>query len=71
MAPQSRQKDILGRIGWLITCFAVSAFGDLATLQARPFYNQLIQPAWAPPSWLFGPIWTTLYFMMAIAAWLV
>lgn len=54
-----------------MTCFAVSAFGALATLQAGPFYNQLIQPSWAPPSWLFGPVWTTLYTMMAIAAWLV
>lgn len=71
MPPRSRQKDILGLIGWLMTCFAVSAFGALATFQARPFYNQLIQPSWAPPSWLFGPVWTTLYTMMAIAAWLI
>jgi tryptophan-rich sensory protein len=31
----------------------------------------LSKPAWNPPAWLFGPVWTVLYLMMAIAAWLV
>lgn len=39
--------------------------------QAKSFYAQLTQPSWAPPGWVFGPVWTTLFAMMAIAAWLV
>ncbi len=62
---------ILGLAGWLVATFAVSAVGALASIQARPFYGALAQPAWAPPPWLFGPVWTALYAMMAIAAWLV
>lgn len=34
-------------------------------------YAQLIRPAFAPPNWLFGPVWTALYIMMAVAAWRV
>jgi tryptophan-rich sensory protein len=35
------------------------------------FYAELARPAWAPPAWLFGPVWSTLYALMAVAAWLV
>lgn len=71
MASQSKQKQILGLIGWLVMSFAASAVGAVASIQAKSFYSQLAQPAWAPPSWLFGPVWTVLYALMAIAAWLV
>ena len=71
MTTQSRQKKIVGLIGWLVACFAASAVGAIASIQAKSFYAQLIQPAWAPPPWLFGPVWTLLYTMMAIAAWQV
>jgi len=30
-----------------------------------------VKPTWNPPDWLFGPVWSILYFMMAVAAWLV
>ncbi len=71
MVTQSRKKQILGLFGWLLLCFAVSAIGAVASVQAKAFYGQLIQPTWAPPSWLFGPVWTVLYALMAIAAWLI
>jgi tryptophan-rich sensory protein len=71
MATQSRQKQIAGLIVWLLVCFAASAIGAVASIQAKSFYSHLAQPAWAPPGWLFGPVWTTLYALMAIAAWLV
>jgi benzodiazapine receptor len=71
MASQSKQKQILGLIGWLVTSFAASAVGAVASIQAKSFYSQLAQPTWAPPASLFGPVWTVLYALMAIAAWLV
>lgn len=65
------QKQILGLVGWLVASFAASAVGAVASVQAKSFYGQLIQPVWAPPAWLFGPVWSLLYALMAIAAWLV
>lgn len=47
-----------------------SALGGLASNSAEG-YAQLEQPGFAPPSWVFGPTWTLLYALMAIAAWLV
>jgi translocator protein len=40
-------------------------------MNAPTIYAQLIRPAWAPPAWLFGPVWSVLYLLMAIAASLV
>jgi len=64
-------KAWLGLIGWLLVSLATGAVGALATRNAREFYGSLDKPTWAPPGWLFGPVWTTLYVLMAIAAWLV
>ena len=67
----SKRKKIFGLIAWLVLCFAASAVGAVASIQAQSFYQQIAQPTWAPPSWLFGPVWTLLYAMMAVAVWLV
>jgi translocator protein len=51
---------------------AVSLAGTLWTDTGDgSWYEQLEQPAWEPPDWLFGPVWTVLYVLMAVAAWLV
>jgi tryptophan-rich sensory protein len=57
--------------GWLLLTLAAAAVGAYASAGARDFYLQLARPPWAPPAWLFGPAWTTLYLLMAIAAWRV
>lgn len=62
---------ILGLFGWLAICFVAAGTGAAASVDAQDFYASLIQPDWAPPAWLFGPVWTALYFMMAVSAWLV
>ncbi|HKX57375.1 MAG TPA: TspO/MBR family protein [Xanthomonadales bacterium] len=38
---------------------------------AGEYYALINKPAWAPPAWLFGPVWSVLYVMMAVAMWLV
>jgi tryptophan-rich sensory protein len=71
MTIQSKQKQFFGLVGWLLVSFAASAIGAVASIQAQSFYGELAQPTWAPPGSVFGPVWTALYAMMAIAAWLV
>ena len=64
-------RQILGLVAWLVTSFLTAFIGAVASINAPTFYGQLMQPEWAPPAWLFGPVWTTLFIMMAVAAWLV
>ena len=71
MAHQSLKSQALGLIGWLVGTFAAGSVGAIASARAATFYGQLSQPAWAPPAWLFGPAWSALYLLMAVAAWLV
>lgn len=67
----SRPHPVLGFLAWLALCIATSAIGALASVNARSFYAELVRPDWAPPGWLFGPVWSALFFAMAVAAWLV
>lgn len=60
-----------GLVLWLAVCFLVAAVGASASLQAGAFYAELVRPDWAPPAAVFGPVWTVLYALMAVAAWLV
>lgn len=55
----------------LVAVGVVAALGGLASADAASEYGRLAQPAWAPPPYLFGPVWTVLYVLMAVAAWLV
>ncbi len=58
-------------VGWILLAALAGAVGGLASINSREYYAGLAQPEWAPPGWVFGPVWTTLYVLMAIAAWLV
>ena len=66
-----KQREAIGLVSWVALCFMVAAIGAVASVQAKTFYGQLVQPAWAPPPYLFGPVWSVLYLLMAVAAWLV
>ena len=58
--------------GFVAASFTAAAIGGTATSRAvRDWYPTLVKPAWNPPAWLFGPVWTVLYIAMAVAAWLV
>jgi tryptophan-rich sensory protein len=67
---RSRAARLAGLLAWGVLCFATAALGAVASIEAASFYLQLARPAWAPPGWLFGPVWTLLYAMMALSAWL-
>lgn len=56
---------------FLLICFGVAWTGAQVSpgIASSNWYDQLNKPDWNPPAWLFGPVWTILYTMMAIAAW--
>ena len=57
---------------FLAICFGAAAFGGKFTAgSVRTWYPTLHKPSWNPPGWVFGPVWTVLYILMAVAAWLV
>ena len=58
-------------IGWLLAAYAAGAVGAVASVDAASFYAQLSKPSWAPPAGVFGPVWSVLYALMGISAWLV
>ncbi len=66
-----KTQQVLGLVGWLLVSFAAAAIGSAASIQAGDFYAQLVRPEGAPPASVFGPVWTVLYALMGIAAWLV
>ena len=59
-------------VTFILVCEGVGLLGGLWTApEIRSWYRSLTKPSFNPPSWIFGPVWTTLYLLMAIAAWLV
>lgn len=72
MTKSAPRNQWLVLIGLILLCLAVGALGGYVTVGAiDTWYRPLAKPDWTPPDWLFGPVWTALYVMMAIAAWLV
>jgi benzodiazapine receptor len=71
MARIPASKQILGLLGWLILTIVAAVIGGVASANAGAFYQQLTRPGWAPPAWLFAPVWSVLYLLIGIAAWLV
>ena len=62
-------RDILGAIGWLLLVFLAAGVGS--RFLPDDWYRGINKPAWNPPNRLFAPVWTVLYLLMAISAWLV
>lgn len=71
MPQRSTLAQALGLLAWLAVAFAAAGVGAIASVDAGAFYAQLAKPAWAPPATVFGPVWSALYLLMGIAAWLV
>jgi benzodiazapine receptor len=59
-------------IVFFAVCLGAGGLGSFFTASSvRDWYPKLRKPAGTPPSWIFGPVWTTLYLLMAVSAWLV
>ena len=62
----------IGLVFFIAVCLAAGGLGAIATTpEIDGWYKTLAKPAWNPPSYVFGPVWTCLFIMMAVAAWLV
>lgn len=68
----NKAADWIGLAIFIAVCLVAAGLGSIATRpEISGWYQTIEKPSWNPPDWVFGPIWTTLYIMMAIAAWLV
>lgn len=65
----SIQKSVLGAIVALALTFGAAYVGS--RFPVDEWYTALTKPSWNPPNWLFGPVWSVLYLLMAISVWLV
>jgi tryptophan-rich sensory protein len=64
--------QLVALVGLLAFCFGAAALGAALTAgSVNAWYPTLRKPLSTPPDWVFGPVWTVLYFLMALAAWLV
>lgn len=72
MRKRSSSSDWFKLISAVVISEVAGVIGSVFTISAIPtWYAMLAKPALNPPAWVFGPVWTTLYLLMGIAAFLV
>ena len=72
MTGRSMLKNAGTLLAMLVAAFAAAGVGAIAVnLTLRSWYKLIQKPDWNPPDWVFGPVWTLLYILMAVSAWLV
>lgn len=65
-----RARDLAGLAAFLALCLGIAALGGWATAgSVGTWYQTLHKPAFNPPDWVFGPVWTVLYVTIALAGW--
>lgn len=69
---ESLSLQIIGLAIFIAICLCAGGLGAIATTpEIEGWYKTIEKPFWNPPEYIFGPVWTTLYIMMGLAAWLV
>lgn len=71
MVQRSTPAQLAALAAFLAATLLAGGLGAIASVDAASFYAGLNRPSWAPPASVFGPVWTALYVLMAVAAWLV
>lgn len=67
---RKKTRDVLALVGFVGICLLVSAIGGAVTANSvDTWYQAINKPRFNPPEWVFAPVWTALYILMAIAGW--
>lgn len=68
-----KQKKIwISFIVFILLCLIVQVVGSVWTNETvTTWYPTLVKPSWTPPDWVFGPVWSLLYIMIAVSGWLI
>jgi benzodiazapine receptor len=69
--PRTSSSSWIGLAAFGAAAATAALIGGLGVAGTSDEYASLVQPSWAPPPWLFGPLWTVLYVLIAVAGWLV
>lgn len=72
MPPRRRLVDLIALALFIALCLSIGALGaSVVTTSVDTWYADLVKPSFTPPDAVFGPVWTALYVLMAVAAWRV